>query len=239
MSKAYSITSEHTSFIAIEERDDKNDSLTPSIEVILKRDVDSSSIDILPYMEFTASDDIKKPNSEIYLKDIVNEIYLSFDDLSNEEKDELSEILLENEKIIYDQFSATDSTRLKYGHLLLKDYSRRSMFKKAAEIGKKTFDDSIAELDCLCEDSYKDATLILQEIRSELTVGLNEISQDEIFNVIHKELVTDPRYNNETLEIESEQECLERLVDLNENVEIIDSIDSDYLQISPHLSGIF
>ena len=41
---------------------------------------------------------------------------------------------------------------------------------KACEIAKKAFDDAIAELDTLPEDSYKDATLIMQLLRDNLTL---------------------------------------------------------------------
>ncbi len=40
---------------------------------------------------------------------------------------------------------------------------------------KKAFDDAIAELDSLNEDSYKDSTLIMQLLRDNLTVSLHFI----------------------------------------------------------------
>ena len=42
---------------------------------------------------------------------------------------------------------------------------------KACELAKKAFDDAIAELDSLKEDSYKDSTLIMQLLRDNLTVS--------------------------------------------------------------------
>ena len=42
---------------------------------------------------------------------------------------------------------------------------------KACELAKKAFDDAIAELDQLKEDSYKDSTLIMQLLRDNLTVS--------------------------------------------------------------------
>ena len=41
---------------------------------------------------------------------------------------------------------------------------------KACELAKKAFDEAIAELDTLKEDSYKDSTLIMQLLRDNLTV---------------------------------------------------------------------
>lgn len=40
----------------------------------------------------------------------------------------------------------------------------------ACQLAKQAFDDSIAELDSLNEDSYKDSTLIMQLLRDNLTL---------------------------------------------------------------------
>jgi len=44
----------------------------------------------------------------------------------------------------------------------------------ACELAKKAFDDAIAELDSLKEDSYKDSTLIMQLLRDNLTLWTSE-----------------------------------------------------------------
>ena len=43
--------------------------------------------------------------------------------------------------------------------------------EKACQLAKKAFDEAIAELDQLKEDSYKDSTLIMQLLRDNLTVS--------------------------------------------------------------------
>ena len=43
--------------------------------------------------------------------------------------------------------------------------------EEACKLAKKAFDDAIAELDKLEEDSYKDSTLIMQLLRDNLTVS--------------------------------------------------------------------
>ncbi|KAG7224228.1 hypothetical protein INR49_015117 [Caranx melampygus] len=51
--------------------------------------------------------------------------------------------------------------------------------EKACELAKKAFDDAIAELDQLNEESYKDSTLIMQLLRDNLTVNaLNSVLSD-------------------------------------------------------------
>jgi len=48
----------------------------------------------------------------------------------------------------------------------------------ACELAKKAFDDAIAELDHLKEDSYKDSTLIMQLLRDNLTLWTSENDQE-------------------------------------------------------------
>ncbi|XP_034028589.1 14-3-3 protein beta/alpha-1-like [Thalassophryne amazonica] len=50
---------------------------------------------------------------------------------------------------------------------------------KACNLAKTAFDDAIAELDSLNEDSYKDSTLIMQLLRDNLTLWTSESQGDE------------------------------------------------------------
>ena len=49
---------------------------------------------------------------------------------------------------------------------------------KACELAKKAFDDAIAELDDLTEDSYKDSTVIMQLLRDNLTLWTSDMQDD-------------------------------------------------------------
>jgi len=49
---------------------------------------------------------------------------------------------------------------------------------KACELAKTAFDDAIAELDQLHEESYKDATLIMQLLRDNLTLWTSDNDED-------------------------------------------------------------
>ena len=51
-------------------------------------------------------------------------------------------------------------------------YEIKNMPDKACQLAKQAFDDAIAELDNLKEDSYKDSTLIMQLLRDNLTVSV-------------------------------------------------------------------
>jgi len=46
--------------------------------------------------------------------------------------------------------------------------------EKACQLAKQAFDDAIAELDTLNEDSYKDSTLIMQLLRDNLTLWTSD-----------------------------------------------------------------
>lgn len=50
---------------------------------------------------------------------------------------------------------------------------------KACHLAKQAFDDAIAELDTLNEDSYKDSTLIMQLLRDNLTLWTSDTQGDE------------------------------------------------------------
>ncbi|XP_060561876.1 14-3-3 protein homolog 2-like [Ruditapes philippinarum] len=49
----------------------------------------------------------------------------------------------------------------------------------ACELAKQAFDDAIAELDTLNEDSYKDSTLIMQLLRDNLTLWTSDTGNDD------------------------------------------------------------
>jgi len=50
---------------------------------------------------------------------------------------------------------------------------------KACQLAKQAFDDAIAELDTLNEDSYKDSTLIMQLLRDNLTLWTSDTQDND------------------------------------------------------------
>jgi len=49
---------------------------------------------------------------------------------------------------------------------------------RACQLAKQAFDDAIAELDTISEDSYKDSTLIMQLLRDNLTLWTSDMSNE-------------------------------------------------------------
>lgn len=50
---------------------------------------------------------------------------------------------------------------------------------RACHLAKQAFDDAIAELDTLSEESYKDSTLIMQLLRDNLTLWTSDMQESE------------------------------------------------------------
>ncbi|KJE89822.1 tyrosine 3-monooxygenase/tryptophan 5-monooxygenase activation protein [Capsaspora owczarzaki ATCC 30864] len=58
-------------------------------------------------------------------------------------------------------------------------YEIRNSPERACQLAKQAFDDAIAELDTLSEDSYKDSTLIMQLLRDNLTLWTSDAQGDD------------------------------------------------------------
>merc|ERR1711968_369878 len=57
-------------------------------------------------------------------------------------------------------------------------YEIMSSPDRACHLAKQAFDDAIAELDTLSEESYKDSTLIMQLLRDNLTLWTSDQGED-------------------------------------------------------------
>merc|ERR1712072_1184530 len=62
------------------------------------------------------------------------------------------------------------------------EFSDGDKKSKAAESARQAFEDAIAELDNVAEDSYKDSTLIMQLLRDNLTLWTSDDADGETGN---------------------------------------------------------
>jgi 14-3-3 protein epsilon len=54
---------------------------------------------------------------------------------------------------------------------------------RACHLAKQAFDDAIAELDTLSEESYKDSTLIMQLLRDNLTLWTSDMQDSGLWSI--------------------------------------------------------
>ncbi|KAL0336498.1 UNVERIFIED_CONTAM: 14-3-3-like protein GF14 iota [Sesamum radiatum] len=57
--------------------------------------------------------------------------------------------------------------------------------ERACHLAKQAFDEAIADLDSLSEESYKDSTLIMQLLRDNLTLWTSDLPEDDILGLVH------------------------------------------------------
>lgn len=83
-------------------------------------------------------------------------------------------------KAAEDSLEQTNPTRLglalNYSVCMFEILGKRD---EAVSIAKKAFDDAIAELDNLNDNSYKDSTLIMQLLRDNMTLWKNDATEEE------------------------------------------------------------
>ncbi|CAL9103939.1 unnamed protein product [Musa textilis] len=64
--------------------------------------------------------------------------------------------------------------------------------ERACQLAKQAFDEAIAELDTLSEESYKDSTLIMQLLRDNLTLWTSELPEDGGDGAVKNEAAAKP-----------------------------------------------
>ncbi|XP_066269374.1 protein mono-ADP-ribosyltransferase PARP4-like [Branchiostoma lanceolatum] len=150
LSKEYSIVTQFTSFVAVEKREKDEDLTTgdgPSIEELVGKE----SVDILSYMGWE-KDKGEMKTAEKAIEDSLE----SYTAASNIAKKKLPPT---HPTVLQKQLS-----------LATFYHNKLNMPEKACQVAKTAFDDAIAELDTLSEESYKDSTLIMQQLRDNLTL---------------------------------------------------------------------
>ncbi|CAH1248284.1 PARP4 [Branchiostoma lanceolatum] len=154
LSKEYSIVTQFTSFVAVEKREKGEDLTTgdgPSIEELVGKE----SVDILSYMGW------ERDQGETEIMEKATEDSLEFYTAALD--------------VAKKKLPPTHPTVLQAQLSLAMFYhNKRNMPEKACQVAKTAFDDAIAELDTLSEESYKDSTLIMQQLRDNLTLWSDE-----------------------------------------------------------------
>jgi len=114
-----------------------------------------------------------------YLVEVANDVTEDLTKSAREALAKKSEEAYEKATRIASKMPSTNPIRLGLAlNFSVFYYEIRTAQEKACELAKKAFDDAIAELDTLSEESYKDSTLIMQLLRDNLTLWTSE-TQDE------------------------------------------------------------
>ncbi len=158
LSKRFSIASEFTSFLAIEDRDDDEKSLasrTPVMAELLTNDYDSSSVDFLSYIEFEKSEPaslgyvLKRKREEDDLIEILDKFETQ--EFSDFETKKLKELLADN------RLNRKASARLRFRCLKALVELDKSDEKKCLGLLKEFYD----------SDEYNDE--IMKELREKIS----------------------------------------------------------------------
>lgn len=123
---------------------------------------------LIPYV----SDNVE--NTVFYNKmkgDYYRYITESADEANRESSSEKAKASYEAAVVVANKLPCTNPIRLGlYLNYSVFFYEICGKKEEACEMAKKAFDDSIAELDCVSEECYKDSTLIMQLLRDNLTL---------------------------------------------------------------------
>jgi len=131
----------------------------------------------------TGSGDGKEESKVFYLK-MKGDYYrylaeFSTDTKKQEASDKSLEAYNEAWNIAFAELRSTHPIRLGLAlNFSVFYYEIRNDPEKACKLAKTAFDEAIAKLDTLSEDSYKDATLILQLLRDNMTLWTSDMQHD-------------------------------------------------------------
>lgn len=141
----------------------------------IERELNKICKDILEILDNNLIDSAKSDESKVFYYKMKGDYHRYLAEFSSEdEKKEASQKSLEaytQATEIADKLTPTHPIRLGLAlNFSVFYYEIFNSPESACDLAKKAFDDAIAELDTLNEDSYKDSTLIMQLLRDNLTL---------------------------------------------------------------------
>jgi len=136
--------------------------------------------DVLSLLDTHLIKKASNPESEVFYLKMKGDYYRYLSEVAQDEArkndvENSKEAYLDAFKISQEKMQPTHPIRLGLAlNFSVFYYEILSSPDKACELAKKAFDDAIAELDTLNEDSYKDSTLIMQLLRDNLTLWTSD-----------------------------------------------------------------
>jgi len=163
----------------------KNDSMVKQYRVQIEKELNEICADILSLLDKHLIPHASTGESKVFYYKMKGDYYRYLAEFAtaNERKD-----AAENSLVAYKAASDISTSELVPTHPIRLGLALNfSVFyyeilnspDRACRLAKAAFDDAIAELDTLNEESYKDSTLIMQLLRDNLTLWTSDITDDD------------------------------------------------------------
>lgn len=168
-------------------------SITKEYRQKIEAELNKICKDILEILEKNLIASARSGESKVFYYKMKGDYHRYLAEFSNEaERKEAAQMSLdayqEATKIASDDLTPTHPIRLGLAlNFSVFYYEIFNSPDSACELAKKAFDEAIAELDTLSEDSYKDSTLIMQLLRDNLTLWKSDQDGDEGDENVEKE----------------------------------------------------
>lgn len=164
---------------------DKNASVNREYRQRIESELTNICQDILDLLDHHLISSAQSGESKVFYYKMKGDYYRYLSEFSSDsQREESAQMSLEAYKsatsIAYSDLAPTHPIRLGLAlNFSVFYYEILNHPELACNLAKQAFDDAIAELDSLTEDSYKDSTLIMQLLRDNLTLWTSDMPDDE------------------------------------------------------------
>ncbi|CAH8438853.1 unnamed protein product [Schistosoma turkestanicum] len=158
---------------------------TKKYREVLEGELDRVSKEILELIDKYLIDSASKPDSKVFYLKMKGDYYrymaeFSVDAQRKKAAEESNKAYSEASEIAATQLLPTHPIRLGLAlNYSVYFYEIMNDPVKACDLAQAAFDDAIAKLDQLSEESYKDSTLIMQLLRDNLTLWTSDPERDD------------------------------------------------------------
>jgi len=181
--------------LATKETDENKKSLASSYKAVIEKELQENCHEVINLLDShlikekndTASE--KEKEAQVFYLKMKGDYFRYLVEVANDDggdKTKRDELATKSEKAynvateIASSLQPTNPIRLGLAlNFSVFYYEIKTDPDKACELAKKAFDDAIAELDTLSEESYKDSTLIMQLLRDNLTLWTSDTHDQE------------------------------------------------------------
>ena len=172
------------SSLEMKEKDDETKQLAKEYKVKIEEELDSVCTEVLHLLEDKLIKNATEADAKVFYLKMKGDYYRYLAEVKA--KDE-RDMVISNGSDAYSaaveeakELPVTHPIRLGLAlNFSVFYYEIMNKPDKACELAKEAFDNAIAELDTLKEDSYKDSTLIMQLLRDNLTLWTSDIDAQQ------------------------------------------------------------